>query len=485
MIRITSTTCAVSGRSIAFVAIIFFMLLGCRGLLQAQNGTLVVYPPELYPGENTITVSLDSGIQEIRCAATSKILVNGCGGLTGCPTAYNLKIFVPITSGTIFVALTVIDCNRRRYVDTSLELRTQWDLDKIRYGSVEQGTTICREFRIRSDERRDTWLDSITVADPNVTIELADSLPIKIKQGTVYFYTVCYQNTKPGEYEFPVVTWMRRAYSSGGLTTYAVADTGDVIVTRKPEKRIEIPPPQIDTIRSVEIPPTELPPITDPTTFRSVAIPNGVLPAQGRLYVGSYDLLGLTAGYAITDNLMILAGGALPTPDDWGGVQNVAFGAWSIGVKGGFKVGEMWHLAAGYQWGESFYDRAATPDQVESRITFNIPYIATSYGNDRQRISLTAGYALKQHRTIDEGSFNRNALFLGIGGDYTIGRGWKVAGEFVTAKTLGTMPIIATLRYFTDRFAIDGGIAFLGIITDSATKITTPVVPVVSGVYLF
>jgi hypothetical protein len=218
----------------------------------------------------------------------------------------------------------------------------------------------------------------------------------------------------------------------------------------------------------------------DPTTFRTIASPNAVIPEKGTIVAGSYDVVGVMAGYAITDNVMILAGGGIPLPDDWGGVKGNMYGAYSIGVKAGIGITDELDIAAGFQWGRSMYDQESTPDQTESVITVNAPYAAISYGDDDSRISATFGYAWKRH-VITTGEFDRDAGIIAIGGDYRIGNRWKIAVEGLSMKTLGFIPIAVTARYFSHAWALDIGGAFLGI--GDAPEF--PVAPVVSFVHVW
>ena len=71
---------------------------------------------------------------------------------------------------------------------------------------------------------------------------------------------------------------------------------------------------------------------SDPTTFRTIAVPNAVIPRRGRAMAASYDLVGVMAGYVPIDHVMLLAGGAIPLPDDWGGVNGTMYGAYGLDV---------------------------------------------------------------------------------------------------------------------------------------------------------
>lgn len=223
---------------------------------------------------------------------------------------------------------------------------------------------------------------------------------------------------------------------------------------------------------------------TDPTTFRSIALPNAIVPAKGTLMTGVYDLLGLTAGYVPLENVMILGGGAVPFPDDWGGVNGTMYGAYSIGVKWGFSPMDRLNIALGYQWGQSIYDEDLTPEQTDSRIRVNVPYGAISYGDDDSRISATFGYAFKRHVTIKT-TFDNDALLLGIGGDYRFANRWKIAAEVLAMQTLDYVPVAITARFFGERYAIDAGLGYLGIPTPGGKSPSPPIVPVVSYVVIW
>ncbi len=219
---------------------------------------------------------------------------------------------------------------------------------------------------------------------------------------------------------------------------------------------------------------------TDPTTFRTIAAPNAIVPARGTIVGGVYDLAGLMAGYVVFDDVMILGGGGVPLPDDWGGVKGSMYGAYSLGVKARLLKGERLQAAVGYQWARSIYDQEQTPDTLESGIVAHTPYAAVSYGDDDSRASITAGYAFKHHTTIDAGEFNRNALIMSIGGDYRFANRWKVAGELLAMQTLGYAPIAFTARFFGETYAVDAGFAYLGLATGDGDVPSLKFAPVIS-----
>lgn len=432
--------------------------------LGAQNAT--VDPPELYSDKNEITITDPNGIREIVANGGPLMTIEGAGP-GDCQETRTLDVFVNTASQPVFLNLAIVDC-KGGVSNISIPFSTVWTLDVNDMGSTRAGTRVCKRFSVRANGTEPIILDDITVDDPDVTLELPTSLPIEVPGLDSYVYTVCYDAPEEGEYRFPVITWIRRRFPSAGMKNYPVADTGFVRV----------------------LPPLEVP-LTDPTTFRSIGIPNAVLPKRGRLYLGVYDLLGLTAGYAFDDHFMVIAGGALPTPDDWGGINREMFGAYSIGVKIGVQPAKDLHLAGGYQYGKSIYDREETRLR-ESEIRIHAPYLAASYGDDDRRVSVTGGYVFKHHWTridtvVARGpeyllEYDQDAGFAGVGGDWRVGRHWKVTGETAYLGTAGVLPVAVGVRYFGERFAIDGGIGYAGIVLEGGSSPAVPVIPFVAAV---
>ncbi|MCB0713623.1 MAG: hypothetical protein KDD67_14945 [Ignavibacteriae bacterium] len=450
----------------------------------------VVYPTHIYPGENVLTIKSSSkGIRRITTNISPVqfapfIEVGGDGSVGGCPNEHDLRVSLHKADRNIALTINVEFCDGSTQA-RNIGINKTWTLDEVPLEDVYVGDTACTEFRIGATAPE--YLDSVTIDAPNAYTRFSFPPPIQLG-GVEYRYEVCFVADRPGLYRFPVITWMRRDEVSGGYSNYPVADTGVIRVKPRPGNVIleEIP---IDT--SQWLPPKE---VTDPTTFRSVAVPNAIIPPKGRAFVGSYDVLGLTAGYALTDNLLLFAGGAVPTPDDWGGVNGDMFGAWSLGGKGGTELFEKFNVAGGYHFGQSTLDKEFTPDEVDSRITLHVPYAAVSYGTDDSRVSLTGGYAFKRHSTWittdpvlpplrDE--YNDDAAFAVLGGDYRLGRHWKVAGEALWMGSVDVLPIVATGRYFTEKFALDFGVTYAGIALNGAEVPPIPLVPIISAIFVF
>jgi hypothetical protein len=441
--------------------IITVLIAATDGLL-AQSGYFDYTPKVLYPSDNVITITASAGIRRITQLGSSPYLTVEGAGAQDCERQVELRVHLSVAHLNVVESFEVVDCRNERY-NVNLRIYNTWNLETKRFGGVPVGERRCVMFKVEPQSGAEI-LDSVTVDDPRVSLRFFTDLPYRIRGSQLYQYEVCFTADEPGIYKFPVVTWIRRAQPSGGLTTYPVADTG-IVVVPAPLEPVPIP-------------------VADPTTFRTIAVPNAVIPPKGRAFVGVYDVLGVVAGYSITDNVMLLGGGALPLPDDWGGVRGQMFGAASIGVKAGVALSDEIDVALGYQFGASLYDEERTRDEVESQITVHAPWGAISYGDDDSRASLTLGYAFKRHvKPLIE--FDENALIVGLGGDYRFANNWKVAGEVAYMQTLGVLPIVATARYFTDTYAIDAGLGFAGFTLGNAAPAAVPVIPLISGVVVF
>lgn len=474
-------------------------------LSQEMFGQVSVYPTELYSGENVVTFKVPGGIRSIRTEFDSLTAgmtefhgIGGIGDLGGCPDSQQVQIRVNTASMNLSkLDFVITDCNGREH-RTRLTNRT-WRLDEVFFPDTEIGDTICRPFQISlsggvviggvplETATAQEYLDSVSVPIPQAHIRYSFPPPLKLQPNSVYRYTVCFTADREGVYRFPVQTWIRRRQPAGGYTNYIVADTGVIRVFPK-RPGIDVTTYRLDTIGSDN--PT---PVTDPTTFRTVAIPNAVIPPRGRWFVGNYDLLGFTGGYSVADELMIFAGGAPPLPDDWLGVNGDLFWAAGAGVKVGTSFGKF-NIAGGYAFAMSTLDKEFTPDETDSRITLNIPYAALSYGTDDSRVSITGGAAFKHHSTwvlndVNFGDYrvkyDTTAYFGALGADYRFAKHWKVAGEFMTMQTLDLAPLLVTARYFTNTFAIDAGMAYAGITLNDAEQPKFPFAPVISAVFVF
>jgi len=224
--------------------------------------------------------------------------------------------------------------------------------------------------------------------------------------------------------------------------------------------------------------------LLDPTTFRGIILPTAIVPAKGTITTAIYDVVGLVAGYSITNNIMVIAGGVPPITNQWIGASEADAAwnsAWSLGAKVGFAVAPDIVVGGGYQIGESYYNKNATSG-LDSKITFNALWTSVGWGNDDSRLNLTLGYAIKVHNTIGEGRFNANAAIYGIGYDKRISYHWKLCGELLFMRTMTFVPLTFTARYFDAVQAFDIGFTITGIPASGSSALAWPVVPMISWV---
>ncbi len=461
-----------------------------------------ISPNVLYPGENVITVTAPGGIRSVRVEFADSVSmryteVRKIGLIGGCPNTTDIEFTLNAASERIVVPLFIEQCSGA-IEEHRLQINTEWNLDTVFFPDAVMGEEICRPFQVSLNVGAtiggvpvgggSIFLDSVSSTDERVSFRYSFPPPIGINRGTTYRYNVCFTADKPGVYTFPVITWIKRDNPAGGYTNYPVADTGVVRVLRERSS---------STVTTVEFDSLGIdnpPPVTDPTTFRTIAVPNAVRPKKNDFFVGSYDVIGLTAGYGVADELMVFAGGTPPTPDDWGGVNGDMFGAFGIGIKVGTTLFDKLDLAAGYVYGQSILDKEFTPGETDSKIRAHVPYAAISYGTDDSRVSVTGGYAMKNHQTWFENHpsfgpwrevYDTNAAFGAVGGDYRFARHWKVASEVAYMQTVDVLPVILTARYFTNSFAIDLGAVYAGIALNGKEAPPIPVFPMLSGVFVF
>ncbi|MCX6139721.1 MAG: hypothetical protein NTX15_02635 [Candidatus Kapabacteria bacterium] len=224
--------------------------------------------------------------------------------------------------------------------------------------------------------------------------------------------------------------------------------------------------------------------MSDPTTFRSILLPTAVIPPAGTFVTGVYDVLGFTAGYSITDNVMATAGGVLPLPNRWFGASGYDASwsaAWSLGAKAGFHLLKDLIIGGGYQFGQSYYDQDVS-EKLESKITFNAIWANAGWGTDDSRLNVYVGYAFKYHETAYVGSYSADATIVGAAYDYRIGYNWKLCSEVVFMRTMTFVPITLTARYFDPVQAFEFGFTVTGIPASGAAASAWPIIPMLSWV---
>jgi hypothetical protein len=494
--------------------------------LAAQE--ISIYPPVLYSGTNVLTVTAPNGLSSVtgHVGGAWRNLITGLSApyirivsgatFVQCGTKVTFVVFIKSTRPVGLFELRVADCDGNiKYFDFR-ESET-WNVFREDFGNVMLGATACHTFRV---EARDATIivDSIASPSADFRIRYTDGRPpLRLRGGGFYEYDVCYTTSKLGRVKMPILVYLKRRYPAGGHTNFIVADTAFVNVvspgtppppspplattrrrTRPPTSELVATPPMIilpppkDTVRVIpkvapsvaratpivldtllarpstagepyEIAAREE--LADPTTHRAILMPTARPVDSGKIFVSNYDLVGWMAGYGLTDRLTLLAGVMyLPRFISYN-VVATAGGRYEL-----YRAGVV-RGAVGMQ---ANYSRSDA-----STIVLFSPYGVVSVGDDDRRVSMALGYTLRHHTPAQGEPFDRRAAVLAIGGDYRIGHNWKVAAEGYLLESAGTQPLAVTLRYFTDRFAIDAG---LGL---GATNGMVKVAPVVAGTWVW
>ncbi len=389
-----------------------------------------IYPQRIYPGDNVVTISSAAGIERIRfrASANTRVVVPP---ISGCPKEVNVQVSVSNPETEESVDFTVYDCTGA-FVTRSVS-QERWTIIHVNTGGVPLGGDTCLALQLDwSDEK---IIDSIVVHDPRLHVRMpeSDEGPWLVLPRISFHYQVCYRPTRLDTSTQFISIYIRRNQPNGGLTQYVI--NKPITMMGAPPRK----PPEPIPVDSVP----GLPPLVDPTTFRNIAMPTAESIGRGRGFVADYDVVGVLAGYGITDNLSVIGGGVF-VPSF---ISKVALG--TIGAKYEVFGNELFHGSLGLQYAYS--------STTESDISTTAPYAVLSLGDRRRRISLAAGYAWKHHKTSLE-EFDRNATIVAVGGDLTVARGWKIAAELYSIESSGIVPLAITARYFRERFALDFGL---------------------------
>jgi hypothetical protein len=499
----------------------------------AARAAVRMYPSELYGGMNVITLSSDKGIRRIlykvgsgwREARNGLQLPNlrfvSVPSPRNCPKQVKVYIFVEHVSDDAEVTLRTEECNGGGGSIQSLELGTLWEVDHQEMGAVRVGKTVCTPFRVSAVGDRAVTVDRVVVPTGNFQLRFSEGKPpLRIGADGLYRYDVCFRADRPGRYKMPIHVYIRRRQPNGGFNSFIVADTAYVTVLgpppqapvrRPPATTPRRPPPRrpppsvIDPPRPIIVPDPPPPPripdvdttaprlaarpvipvetealreppemavagygreITDPTTFRTIVLPTARSVGAGRSFVASYDVAGILAGYGVTDRLTVIGGGL---------VIPAFVGARTVDVTAGARYelhrGDYLRVAGGVQLNHS--------DTDSSAITLAAPYVVASLGDDDRRASVALSYTARRHDPVSGDPFTREAIVVAAGGDLRIGGNWKVAAEAIWIQASTYQPVIGTVRYFGERFAVDAG-AVVNVGSGETT-----VAPVVSVVVVF
>jgi hypothetical protein len=429
-------------------------------MAQWRSGNTTIYPEKLYPGENVVTITNERGIDKIRYRATPNTVVT-IPSIPSCAGEVHIRVRVDDPTSNESVDLTLYDCDGS-FVSHTLQSEN-WTIRKEYTGKVKVGGDTCLSCEINTTERK--LVDSIVVDDPRFTVRMPRGSRPWTAEGDDFHYLICYRPTGAETVNEKIRLYVRRGQPNGGLTEYMI---------EKPIVGIGVipPPPPTPKISSRDT----LPPLVDPTTFRNIIMPTAESVGKGGYFLGNYDLVGMLAGYGLTDRLTILAGGA-------GVPASIAqLLVATAGVKYEAVREDGFNAAAGFQYGYS--------STKESDISLLAPYAVLSLGDRARRVSLAAGYAWKKHST-PEGTYNRNAYILALGGDITVARAWKIAAETYVVESSGLAPVAVTARWFAEHYALDAGLAVnlngfggvrgTGSLSGEADKL--PIAPILSFIW--
>lgn len=395
-------------------------------------GQSSVDPSVLYSGDNVVTIRNPNGIERVNVSPSAGISVESPGLIRGCPTEVRIRVHVQSVTTGEGVGFTIFDC-RGGFNNERINAE-DWTIRHEYTGTVEIGADTCIECFVESSALR--LLDSITVRHPDLRVEIESARRgrhYRVIGGLRFRYNVCYRPTREENLTDTIYLHFQRDFPSGGLDDYVIRKPITLHAVQPP------PPPE-----PKKPPEPELPPLEDPTTFRNIVMPTAESPPKGKYFYGNFVVVGSLGAYGMTDRLSLLAGAVL-VPDF---ISRLYLGT----------LGAKYEVVREGEFSAALGLQAAFSTTEDSDIRTIAPYAVVSYGNRRNRLSAALGYGLKRHVTPME-TFNRNALTLALGGNVTIDRGWKLAGEIYAIETSGILPLIVTARRFSESFAFDFGLA--------------------------
>lgn len=451
------------------------LLLAAPIVASAQQVPLL-YPTKVYVGDNVVTIRSSKGIESIRATPTHNVTAI-TPPISGCPTEAQIRIRVATATDAQGIDLLIHYCDGSFRTETIQ--RENWTIRHERTGPVDVGRDTCLRCEIVTPTGK--IVDSIVVPDSRFHVEIPGgagpwNAPPSEQGRPSLNYTVCYRPAGVEIIEQKILLYIRRDQPNGGLTQYVIEKPISAIGALPIEQTI---PPLLsrrDSLRRLE---ELLPPLVDPTTFRTVLVPTAETLDHGDLFVGSVDVAGVLAGYGVSDDLTVIAGGAF-VPSF---IQDVS--VLSIGLKG--RVVQEGGVQAGIG------AQIALSSGTESTIRLAAPFAVVSYGDRASRLSAGIGYAWKKHRLSEGMEFNRNAVIATLGGDLTIDRGWKLAAEAYYIESSGLAPLTMTARWFNASLAIDFGfmidlgggndIRSTGPLTGEITDLR--IVPLLSAIWRF
>lgn len=419
---------------------------------QAPDPAAPCYPTVLYPGQNVVSLYLPEGIGSVYLVATAGL--SAISPTTkGCPQRMDLSVLARPQTGDEELQIVLTGCAGS--VNTYTLKMESWGVVDKATGTIELGRDTCLGTRAFSTD--DVTIDSILVFRPTLKVKLPapKSGPWKINAGDSLDFFFCYTPTVVENFTDSIKYYIKREQPNGGFYEYVLKTK----IFGHSVKRDRTQPEH-----------TIQPSVADPTTFRNILMPSGLSLAKGRWFVASYEVVGLLAGYGLTRDLTVMAGGAVAPSNT---TKPAVLG--TVGGKFQCIRWDRFDCALGGQFGYT--------SNGSSRIRLLAGYGVASYGSNQARVSLAGGYAWKHHSN-DTAGFDKNAYTLAFGADYLLQagsqNGWKLAGEAYLIESSGLFPVAFTVRYFTGHLAVDAGVG-VNLTKDSQGKYN--IVPALSAIW--
>ncbi len=513
-------------------------------LLHAQ---ISVYPPVLYSGMNSLTITAPAGLQQVtgyiggrwqtlHTGLAAPYIKVTSGPIFGrCAKKTSLGIFLLLARPSRMFRLRVVDCDGNiKYFDFSESM--DWDVYREQFGNITLGATACHTFTV-SARGTTIIIDSVASRSPLFQIRLTGARPpLRLGSGREYKYDVCFRATKLGFVKMPILVYVRRNFPAGGHTNFIVADTAYVTVVPprggmpqtprpapqvRPKPRVLVAqpkpiiiarpkpkPPRPPVVKVVPPPDTaHRPPPIAVVTPRSV--PAEIAPVQPAMPTIADAPLPTFTEQELTDPTTHRAV-LMPTARSVDSGRLFVANYDGAGWMAGYGLDDRTTLLGGFAYVPEFISynlvltagarrelirednfRVAAGAQFNfsrtdlSSILLAAPYAVASLGDDDQRLTAGISYTWRHHIPADSmPAFDKTAIAVGLGGDYRFARHWKAAAETYVIQDASVQPLVLTLRYFDHRFAIDAGVGFdLGLIGPARSGMR--VAPVISGTYVW
>ncbi|MFI5262886.1 MAG: hypothetical protein ACHQM6_00065 [Candidatus Kapaibacterium sp.] len=219
--------------------------------------------------------------------------------------------------------------------------------------------------------------------------------------------------------------------------------------------------------------------VKDPLASQGIITPNGMAFGKNNNFLSDYYVGGVQMNYGATNWLSMNFGGVyLPLK------INI------IVVTGGLKFtlfsSTPWHFSIGVQ---GMYS------EVIKTTHLGLLYGAVTYGSWDSELTLLGGYTLNYTDSLGYTN-SKNDEILAVQAAQKISKNLKLGVEFFFISNFEIVPLIASIRYFTNNLTIDVGVAFslykAGAVQNTPTLgfyvfnvPDFPIVPVISGSYHF